>query len=57
MTFHLSRNASVWKLYQNVGDIYKVSKFLGHRNVEQTKDDIDGFVDASWDEALIVSTS
>ncbi|MCS3830024.1 integrase [Salinibacter ruber] len=55
VTFHLSRNAAAWKLYQNVGDIYKVSKFLGHSNVEQTQDYIDGFVDESWDEDFIAA--
>ncbi|MCS3638157.1 tyrosine-type recombinase/integrase [Salinibacter ruber] len=55
VTFHLSRNAAAWKLYQNVGDIYKVSKFLGHSNVEQTQDYIDGFVDESRDEDFIAA--
>ena len=50
VTFHLSRNAAAWKLYQNVGDICKVSKFLGHSNAEQTQDYTDGFVDESRDE-------
>ncbi|MCS3705864.1 integrase [Salinibacter ruber] len=53
VTFHLSCNAAAWKLYQNVGDIYKVSKFLGHSNVEQTQDYIDGFVDETWDEDFL----
>ncbi|MCS3663498.1 integrase [Salinibacter ruber] len=57
VTFHLSRNAAAWKLYQNVGDIYKVSKFLGHSNVEQTQDYIDGFVDESRDEDFIAAMS
>ncbi|MCS3955401.1 integrase [Salinibacter ruber] len=57
VTFHLSRNAATWKLYQNVGDIYKVSKFLGHSNVEQTQDYIDGFVDESRDEDFIAAMS
>nr|WP_279303816.1 site-specific integrase [Salinibacter ruber] len=55
VTFHLSRNAAAWKLYQNVGNIYKVSKFLGHSNVEQTQDYIDGFVDESRDEDFIAA--
>jgi hypothetical protein len=40
-----------------VGDIYKVSKFLGHSNVEQTQDYIDGFVDESRDEDFIAAMS
>jgi integrase len=56
VTFHLSRNAAAWKLYQNVGDIYKVSKFLGHSNVEQTQDYIDGFVDESRDDFIAAMT-
>ncbi|MCS4100851.1 tyrosine-type recombinase/integrase [Salinibacter ruber] len=55
VTFHFSRNAPAWKLYQSVGDIYKVSKFLGHSNVEQAQDYIDGFVDESWDEDFIAA--
>ncbi|MBB4091159.1 site-specific recombinase XerD [Salinibacter ruber] len=55
--FHLSRNAAAWKLYQNVSNIYKVSKFLGHSNVEQTQDYIDGFVDESRDEDFIAAMS
>jgi integrase len=53
VTFHLSRHAAAWKLYQNVGDIYKVSKFLGHSEVEQTQGYIDGFVDESRDEDFL----
>ncbi len=45
VTFHLSRNAVTWKLYQNVGYIYKVSKSLSHSNVEQIENYIDGFID------------
>ncbi|WP_259115126.1 site-specific integrase [Salinibacter ruber] len=55
VTFHLSRNAAAWKLYKNVGDIYKVSKFLGHSNVEQMQDYIDGFIDESRDEDFIAA--
>jgi integrase len=47
VTFHLSRHAAAWKLYQNVGDIYKVSKFLGHSEVEQMQ----GYIDGSWTRA------
>jgi integrase len=53
VTFHLSRHAAAWELYQNVGDIYKVSKFLGHSEVEQTQGYIDGFVDESRDEDFL----
>ncbi len=57
VTFHLSRNAAARKLYQNVGDIYKVSRFLGHSNVDQTQDYVDGFVDESRDEDFVASMS
>ena len=53
MTSHLSRHAAAWELYQNVGDIYKVSTFLGHSEVEQTQGYIDGFVDESRDEDFL----
>ena len=53
VTFHLSRHAAAWELYQNVGDIYKVSTFLGHSEVEQTQGYIDGFVDESRDEDFL----
>jgi integrase len=53
VTLHLSRHAAAWKLHQNVGDIYKVSEFLGHSEVEQTQGCIDGFVDESRDEDFL----
>jgi len=53
VSFHLSRNAAAWKLYQEVGDIYKVRDFLGHSSVEQTGEYIDGFEDESRDEDFL----
>ena len=53
VTSHLSRHAAARELYQNVGDIYKVSTFLGHSEGEQTQGPIDGFVDESRDEDFL----
>ncbi len=41
------------RLAQKTKTASKVSKFLGHSNVEQTQDYIDGFVDESRDEDFI----
>lgn len=53
VSFKLSRNAAAWELYQKVGDIYKVSKFLGHSSVEQTEEYIEGFEDESRDDDFL----
>jgi len=53
VTFHLSRNAAAWRLYQEIGDIYKVSKLLGHSSVAQTEEYLQGFEDDSLDEDFL----
>jgi integrase len=53
VTFHLSRNAAAWRLYQAIGDIYKVSKLLGHSSVTQTEEYLQGFEDESLDDDFL----
>ena len=53
VTFHLSRNAAAWRLYSKIGDIYKVSKLLGHSSVTQTEEYLEGFEDDSLDEDFL----
>lgn len=36
MSVHLARHSTAWKLYQEMGDIYKVKRILGHSRVEVT---------------------
>lgn len=50
ISFHLARNAAAWKAYTELGDIYKVSKFLGHSSVQQTEKYLQGFEDDSLDD-------
>jgi integrase len=50
VTFHLARNAAAWQAYKSLDDIYKVSKFLGHRSVQQTEEYLQGFDDDSLEE-------
>jgi integrase len=53
VSFHLSRNAAAWKLYETIGDIYKVMKILGHSSVQQTEEYISGFEDDSLDDDFL----
>jgi integrase len=50
VSFHLSRNAAAWRLYQSIGDLYKVMKILGHSSVTQTEKYLKGFEDDSLDD-------
>ncbi len=50
ISFHMARNAAAWKAYTELGDIYKVSKFLGHASVQQTEKYLRGFEDDSLDD-------
>lgn len=50
ISFHMARNAAAWKAYKELGDIYKVSKFLGHSSVQQTEEYLQGFEDDSLDD-------
>jgi len=49
----ISRNAAAWQLYDSIGDIYKVSKLLGHSSVTQTEEYLQGFEDESLDEDFL----
>lgn len=53
VTFHLARNAAAWRLYKSIGDIYKVSKLLGHSSVQQTEEYLEGFEDDSLDDDFL----
>ncbi|MCS3668852.1 site-specific recombinase XerD [Salinibacter ruber] len=50
LTFHLARHSAAWKLYQEMGDIYKVKRILGHSRVEVTEEYLRGFPDTEMDE-------
>lgn len=55
VTFHLARHGAAWRLYQATGDIYKVSKWLGHASVEQTEAYLKGFEDDSADDDFMAA--
>ena len=50
LTFHLARHSAAWKLYREMGDIYKVKRILGHSRVEVTEEYLRGFPDTEMDE-------
>ena len=50
LTFHLARHSAAWKLYREMGDIYKVKRILGHSRVEVTEQYLKGFPDTEMDD-------
>lgn len=50
LTFHLARHSAAWKLYREMGDIYKVMRILGHSRVEVTEEYLRGFPDTEMDD-------
>lgn len=50
LTFHLARHSAAWKLYREMGDIYKVKRILGHSRVEVTEEYLRGFPDTEMDD-------
>lgn len=50
LTFHLARHSAAWKLYRELGDIYKVKRILGHSRVEVTEEYLRGFPDTEMDD-------
>lgn len=52
LSFHLARHSAAWQMYRTIGDIYKVSRLLGHSSVQQTERYLEGFADDSLDDAF-----
>lgn len=50
VSFHLARHTAAWRMYRSIGDVYAVSKLLGHSSVKQTERYLEGFEDDSLDD-------